>query len=301
MHRPIATAVVLAATLVTGACADGGAAEVPVGVTLLPSSSTAPAAPSTTTTAPISVPTTVPAPTTTIPEYMLGSSVESIAVDVPTIIGRSVEGRAIEVIRRGDPDGVRVFAIGSIHGDEPAGVEIIRELASIDVPAGIELWLVPTGNPDGLAVGRRQNANGVDLNRNFAVNWGPIAEPGHWQWAGPSAASEPETLVISAFGEVLRPDLTLWYHQDLFRITPGRGLDGRIRARYAELTGLPLLQVSGGTYTGTASQWSRSVAAEGGAGFTIELGASLSPSEVVTHAEAVLTVTSELLLNAATG
>ena len=126
MHRPTAIAIVLSATLVTGACADGGAAEVPVGVTVPPSSSTTSPAPSTTSTAPTSVPTSVPATTTTIPEYTLGSPVDAIAVDVPTIIGRSVEGRAIEVIRRGDPGGVRVFAIGSIHGDEPAGVEIIR-------------------------------------------------------------------------------------------------------------------------------------------------------------------------------
>jgi protein MpaA len=290
------------ASLVAGACTgrdeatgivapEGGA----TGPTITITATTIPA-----TTIPVSGPTTttVPTTTTTIAEYAPGSPLESIAVDVPTVIGRSVEGRPIEVIRRGDPTGVRVLAIGSIHGDEPAGVGIVRELATIDVADGIELWLIPTGNPDGLAVGRRQNTNGVDLNRNFPVNWGPIAEVGHWQYAGPAAASEPETQAIAAFGQELRPHLTLWYHQDLFRITPGRGLDGRIRARYAELTGLPLLQVSGGTYTGTASQWSRSVAADGGAGFTIELGATLSPAETRIHAEAVLTVTGELLVSA---
>jgi protein MpaA len=296
--RPIA--LVVLAALAGGACANTDAAvetTATVAVTIAPTTTVT----STPTNAAPTTSITAAPPTTLPPEYTPGSPVESVTVEVATVIGRSIEGRPIEVIRRGDPDGVRVLAVGSIHGDEPAGVEIVRHLATVAVPDGVELWLIPTGNPDGLAAGRRQNAAGVDLNRNFPVNWGPIAEPGHWQYAGPSAASEPETQVMAAFGQALRPDLTLWYHQDLFRITPGRGLDGRVRARYAELTGLPLLQVSGGTYTGTASQWSRSVAADGGFGFTIELGATLSPTEVRTHAEAVLTVTSELLVNAADG
>jgi protein MpaA len=292
---------VVSASLAVGACA-GDEEGIGAGTSVVPSTTTIPVA-TTSTNAPVTTlasPSTTATPTTVV-EYTPGSPLGTIAVGTPTIIGRSVEGRPIEVIRRGDPDGVRVLAVGSIHGDEPAGVDIVRELTAIDVPAGIELWLIPTGNPDGLAVDRRQNANGVDLNRNFPVNWGPIEEPGHWQYAGPSAASEPETQAIAALGQELRPDLTLWYHQDLFRITPGRGLDGRIRARYAELTGLPLLQVTGGTYTGTASQWSRSVAADGGAGFTVELGATLSPAEARTHAEAVIAVAIELLVNASDG
>ncbi|HEX4983839.1 MAG TPA: hypothetical protein VFV63_19185, partial [Ilumatobacteraceae bacterium] len=107
-------------------------------------------------------------------------------------------------------------------------------------------------------------------------------------------ASEPETRAMTALGEAVRPDLVLWYHQDLFRINPASGRDGEIRARYAGLTGLPLVAVSGGTYTGTASQWSRTVVDDGGVGFTIELGPTLTPEEVIVHAEAVLTVAAEM-------
>ena len=47
--------------------------------------------------------------------------------------------------------------------------------------------------------------------------------------------------------------MTIWYHQDLFRIARGRGRDGVIRQRYAELTGLPVVPITGGTYTGVAA------------------------------------------------
>ncbi len=247
---------------------------------------------------------TVTTPTSTTPSSTTTTTVPSLdeitersemPTGVPVEFGRSVLDRPLEVIRRGDVDGARVLVVGCIHGDEDAGTAITRVLESIDVPAGVELWIVPTMNPDGTALDQRHNANGVDLNRNFGVNWAPLGEPGNWQYGGPDAASEPETQAMSRLGELVEPDLVLWYHQDLYRITPSSGLGGQLRARYAELTGLPLLQVTGGTYTGTASQWSRTVTTASGTGFTIELGASLSPDEAVMHAGAVVAVTLEYL------
>ena len=82
--------------------------------------------------------------------------------------------------------------IGSIHGDEDDGIPIVDHLADRN-PEGVELWLIPSLNPDGNVAQTRQNANGVDLNRNFPINWAPLEELGHWQYAGPSSASEPET------------------------------------------------------------------------------------------------------------
>ncbi|MDA3014823.1 MAG: DUF2817 domain-containing protein [Actinomycetota bacterium] len=233
--------------------------------------------------------------TTTVPSLDEITERSEMPTGVPVEFGRSVLDRPLEVIRRGDVDGARVLVVGCIHGDEDAGTAITRVLESIEVPAGVELWIVPTMNPDGTALDQRHNANGVDLNRNFGVNWAPLGEPGNWQYGGPDAASEPETQAMSRLGELVEPDLVLWYHQDLYRITPSSGLGGQIRARYAELTGLPLLQVTGGTYTGTASQWSRTVTTASGTGFTIELGASLSPDEAVMHAGAVVAVTLEYL------
>ncbi len=210
------------------------------------------------------------------------------------MIGRSVEDRPITVVRRGTAGGTRVLVVGVIHGDEDAGADIVDVLRLADVPDGVELWLVRSMNPDGQAHQQRHNAEGVDLNRNFAQNWGPVAEPGNWEYAGPGPASEPETQAMTELGRAVRPDLVLWYHQDLFRISPSTGRDGEIRRRYAELTGLPLVTVTGGTYTGTASQWSRTVVDPGGVGFTIELGPTLTRDDAIRHAEAVLTVASEM-------
>jgi protein MpaA len=240
---------------------------------------------------------TVPTPPPTADElYELQElgGLDDVEVDTEVVIGRSVEDRPITVVRRGTAGGTKVLVVGVIHGDEDAGADILDVLRLADVPDGVELWLVRSMNPDGQFHQVRHNANGVDLNRNFAHNWGPVAEPGNWEYAGPAAASEPETRAMSELGAAVRPDLVLWYHQDLFRISPAAGRDGEVRARYAGLTGLPLVAVTGGTYTGTASQWSRTVVDAGGVGFTIELGATLSRDDVIRHADAVITIASEM-------
>jgi protein MpaA len=207
-------------------------------------------------------------------------------------LGRSVQDRPITAVRRGTPGGRVVLVIGVIHGDEDDGVAIVDLLEQYDVPVGVDLWLVESMNPDGQAAQDRHNANQVDLNRNFPADWGPIGVPGDGQYAGPSEASEPETQAMVAFIQEIRPDLIIWYHQDLFRIAPGTGRNGAIRARYAELTGLPVVDITGGTYTGVAATWARRTI-DPGVAFIVELGPTLSPEEADVHARAVLTIASE--------
>ena len=254
--------------------------------TTTPSTTSSTSSTSTTTTT-----TTTSAPSTTIGVVALDA--ESFPLDTEIEIGRSVEGRPITVIRRGTPGGTGVLAVGVIHGNEAAGVAVIDRLAVAPVPDGVELWLVRSMNPDGEAIGDRQNANLVDLNRNFPENWDVLGAPGDWQYGGTAPASEPETRALVALGAAVRPDLVLWYHQDLFRIAPGTGRPGEIRARYAELAGLPVVDITGGTYTGTAAQWARTVIRPDGVGITVELGPTLSAAEVERHVQAVHTVARE--------
>lgn len=209
-------------------------------------------------------------------------------------LGFSAGGRPIFAERSGTPGGRRVLVIGVIHGDEDDGLAIVDELRSHEVPEGVELWIVESMNPDGVANQDRHNEHDVDLNRNFPYKWGPLGVPGDGQYAGSGPASEPETQAITNLITQLQPDIAIWYHQDLYVINPAQGRDGRIRARYAELTGLPMGQITGGIYTGIAATWARQeLAPRDGVAFIVELGASLTAEEASTHADAVLTIATE--------
>lgn len=206
-------------------------------------------------------------------------------------LGRSVLGVPIVAERYGTPGGRRVLVIGVIHGNEQAGTLIVDQLRRGAVPEGVELWLVESMNPDGQAIDDRQNANQVDLNRNFPYTWGPIGMPGDGQYAGTGPASEPETQAMVNFIAQLRPDIAVWYHQDLFVISPSEGREGRVRARYSELTGIPLGGISGGTYTGIAATWARNeLRIDDSVAFIVELGPTLSVDEAAVHADAIRTI-----------
>ena len=62
----------------------------------------------------------------------------------------------------------RVYLSTGIHGDEPAGPLAIRQLLQSDQwPAPLDLWLCPCLNPEGFLLNRRENAEGLDLNRQY--------------------------------------------------------------------------------------------------------------------------------------
>ena len=78
--------------------------------------------------------------------------------------------------------GRRVYISTGIHGDEPAGPLAVLRLLETDIwPADLDLWICPCLNPVGLARNTRQNAQGVDLNRDYL---GPAAAEitAHIEW-----------------------------------------------------------------------------------------------------------------------
>ena len=105
-------------------------------------------------------------------------------------IGYSVDHRAILAHVLG-PDSAprKILVVGCIHGDECAGLAIISALRHTHVLGGVQLWLVGEMNPDGAAAGTRQNAHGVDLNRNFPYRWERITDPVFY--SGPRPAQSP--------------------------------------------------------------------------------------------------------------
>ncbi len=207
--------------------------------------------------------------------------------------GRSLLNRPLTVIRRGNPNGVRVLVVGCIHGTECAGLAITDILKTMPLPQEIDLWILPKLNPDGLALNTRQNANKVDLNRNFPINWKPLGKLGDWQWSGNGPATEPEVLSMMTLGKVIQPQLTIWYHQDYFRISPGSGRDGQIRKRYAGLVDLPILPIEGGSYSGTASMWSETMNKNDSTSLTVEFGKTLRTGEAQANANAITTIIAE--------
>jgi protein MpaA len=202
--------------------------------------------------------------------------------------GTSVQGRPLKAIERGTPGGIPVMVVGVIHGDEDEGLRIVDKLRSLPVPPGVDLWLVPTINPDGTALGQRQNARGVDLNRNFPKGWAPLGTSGYWQYGGPSAASEPETAAMVTLMETVRPAITIWYHQDVDVVSPG-GQRSEVYTMYAEIVRQKVDEVTGGIYTGTASQFTNSLRPDS-AGFIVELPGRVPGTMVLRHATAVLEV-----------
>jgi len=195
------------------------------------------------------------------------ASVARTAGAVRTVlVGRSVQGRAIVAHVLGLASAKRrVLLVGCIHGNECAGRAILAAREHRPVPAGVQLWLVPSMNPDGEAADTRQNADGVDLNRNFPYQWQPGGGPTYY--AGPRPSSEPETRAAMRLIRRVKPAVTIWYHQheDLVDMAGG---DRGVARRYAQLSGLraaclPFLP-------GTASAWSNHSFA-GTTSFVVEL------------------------------
>ncbi len=122
----------------------------------------------------------------------------------------------------------RLYISTGIHGDEPAGPLTVRRLLQEDAwPPGLDIWLCPCLNPTGFVLSRRENAEGLDLNR---------------QYRAPEAA---ETVAhVAWLRRQPRFDLCLCLHEDwespgfyLYELNPDRlpSLAEAIIARVAQV------------------------------------------------------------------
>jgi protein MpaA len=197
------------------------------------------------------------------------------------VIGHSVQERPIVATRVGDAAApVHVLVVGDIHGNEPAGEAIVARLKRARL-SGVAFWLVRTANPDGRAHGTRQNARGVDLNRNFPYRWAP--GPRGTFYPGSRPASEPETRALMKLVRRVRPQLAIYYHQHLGITVRERGGDVSVEREYARRTGLPLRALP--NYHGTVVSWEDREVPESTA-FVVELHAG--PADAALHVRAVL-------------
>lgn len=146
-------------------------------------------------------------------------------------VGETVQHKPLVALRAGNPDKV-VALIGSVHAGEGGPEVWLRVVRNIleNHPRLLErvgIALLPSVNADAreeMVCGTpwyiRKNVNGVDLNRNFDVNWQEVSamygcrsdEPRDPTYRGVRPASEPETRAVVRFLELVQPQVCLSAH-----------------------------------------------------------------------------------------
>ena len=112
--------------------------------------------------------------------------------------GRTSDHELIVLTRSGEPDGPHIYISTGIHGDEQAGPEAIFRLLKDSACLPRATWTIfPLLNPDGYDRNTRENADGLDLNRDYLH---PTA-----------IESIAHRAVIDRLGPI---DLTLSLHED---------------------------------------------------------------------------------------
>jgi hypothetical protein len=141
----------------------------------------------------------------------LTSELQDIESTYPSLsklynLGSSVQGRTIWGLKITDNPEIEeneaeVRICGCHHGNEIMSVELPLMLAWYlvdnydsnpdiqDLVDNRETWIIPLVNPDGREINSRDNANGVDLNRDYGYMW-------NGEGGSPSPFSQPETRVI---------------------------------------------------------------------------------------------------------
>lgn len=210
------------------------------------------------------------------------------------LVGRSVQKRAITAVQVGDPAGSRVaLVVGVIHGDERAGLRIVREIKreasrQANELTGTQLWAIATVNPDGLSSHTRKNAHGVDLNRNFPYRWRGDVPHSSGYYPGPRPASEPETRAVMGFIRRLRPDLSIWYHQPWGAVLACHG-SPQVAVEYARLVRMRT-SCRGKGLRGTAITWETHTFL-GSSAFVVEMPpGGISGSTASRQAKAAVTI-----------
>jgi predicted deacylase len=205
------------------------------------------------------------------------------AASAPFQLGRSELGRPIDAIRVGNPRGPRVLVFGCIHGNETAGIAIARALARVRTNA--DVWIVPNLNPDGTALGARQNGRGVDLNANWSSEWKGGGRPWDTYYPGPRPFSERETRIARNLILRIHPRVTIWYHQHM-NLVWAWGPSSAAGRLYARSAGMRFYHHH--WLHGTATNW-QNHNLPGTSSITVELPAgSLSAGQVRRHVRAVL-------------
>jgi predicted deacylase len=191
------------------------------------------------------------------------------------VIGYSGEGRPLTVYTFGNRGDERMIVAGIHGGDEWNTITLANQLIeyldqnSNSIPEDVKLYILPNLNPDGEARAHnkygRLNHNGVDLNRNFPVNWQMDWDrSGCWNYlptsGGTGPGSEAETQALMNFIRDHSLQALISYHSAALGIFPG-GFPWDEEARrlaqsLAEITSYRFPPIDTGcTYSGTLADY----------------------------------------------
>jgi protein MpaA len=132
------------------------------------------------------------------------------------VIGKSYSGKDIELFKLSSGSDETVLIIGGVHGDEKESMHVAEKLSGYKEIEKfnkiLNIYLLPKLNPDGCFLNIRQNARGVDLNRNMPTkDWTSHAYKEKYN-PGPNPGSEIETQVLINVIEEIKPDLIISLH-----------------------------------------------------------------------------------------
>jgi hypothetical protein len=184
-------------------------------------------------------------------------------------IGTSQLGRPITALRYGTGERV-VLVVGQTHGDEEGGLRVLFRLKTLALPDNVSLWVIPTMNPDGGFADTRFLADASDPNRG--------------------APSTVEQRAVFDLAMEVRPELTVWYHQNYGWIG-GSGSSRRPAQQYQQAVGMDTLNRSGDCAKGF--MWCPIDDALGSSSILVELPDVMTPNDVRVHADALLAVAAE--------
>jgi len=180
-------------------------------------------------------------------------------------IGLSAEGRPLYGYWLGDGP-TAVVVIGGIHG-RPEGNssdlvwQMLNWFAGTGLPSRrVSLLLMPEANPDGLADGTRELADGVDANRNFpTLDWTASTYAAGRRLpdgGGNRPLSEPETVALAGVIQHVHPAVVVSYHS-----AGGFVMGGPLAERsnlldlFADASAYPIEPFVAYPVTGDFAQW----------------------------------------------
>jgi hypothetical protein len=156
--------------------------------------------------------------------------------------GPCSDGREMYTLRFGEEHNPTVYLGGAIHGWEWENcyglvrlVELLGTGADVGFdPSRLHWVIMPVQNPWGFDNFTRQNATGVDLNRNFDHGWEDfpmpqdVATPWDYNYKGTRAACARETQIIQGLIDRFRPVGLLDFHTAHYILMPAQGGDERL-------------------------------------------------------------------------